>query len=81
MLIRYHRAIRAHDKKKANCAGACESEAGECMGGGCTPTTDCLPLWKELVAWIVIGVAAILCLYALLDAYADTVASWLLGGR
>lgn len=80
MLIRYHKAIRAHDLQKSRCAGACESESGECLGG-CKPSTDCLPLWKELVAWIVIGGTAILCLSALLDAYAETVAGLLLGWR
>ena len=84
MLIRHYKlyrdAIRAHDLKKSRCAGTCESEAGECLVG-CKPSTDCLPMWKELVAWIVIGGIAILCLSALLDAYAETIAGFLIGGR
>lgn len=84
MLIRHHKlyreAIRAHDLQKSRCAGACESEAGECMGG-CQPSTDCMPMWKELVAWIVICGVSILALSALLDTYAEQIAGLLIGGR
>lgn len=80
MLIRHHKlyreAIRAHDLQKSRCAGACESEAGECLGG-CKPSTDCLPAWAEIVALIVIGGTAILSLSALLDANAEAIAGWL----
>lgn len=83
MLIRHHKlyreAIRAHDLQKSRCAGACESESGECLGG-CNPTTDCLPFWQEAMAWIIGSGVAILCLSALLDSYAEAIAGLILGG-
>lgn len=61
-------------------ASGCNYPEGECMGG-CAPTTDCLPWWKETIAWIVIGGTAILAISALLDVYAELIAGLLMGGR